>query len=207
MLAALLCVASVRAVAQEPETGKQLYAACAACHGDQAQGNRALNAPSLVNQQGWYLIRQLQHFRAGVRGTHAEDPYGAQMLPMARSLANEQAVIDVVAYIGSLPDVAAATTLKGDLLNGKQFYGTLCSACHAGNAGGNDKLNAPALRGIDDWYLARQFSLFKAGIRGSHPDDRFGRQMVAMAKTLPSEQVIRDVSAYIASLPLAPGDK
>ncbi len=30
---------------------------------------------------------------------------------------------------------------------------------------------------MSDWYLERQLTYFKAGIRGSHPDDIYGDQM------------------------------
>ena len=40
-----------------------LYAACAACHGAQGEGNPALNAPKLTGQGAWYLQRQLRHFK------------------------------------------------------------------------------------------------------------------------------------------------
>jgi cytochrome c oxidase subunit 2 len=50
----------------------------------------------------WYLKRQLQNFRQGLRGAHPQDFNGAQMALMARSLADEQAVNDVVAHIDAL---------------------------------------------------------------------------------------------------------
>jgi len=46
-------------------TGKPLYAVCAACHGLQAEGNPALNAPKLSGQGDWYLKRQLRNFKNG----------------------------------------------------------------------------------------------------------------------------------------------
>jgi len=39
------------------------YAVCAACHGSQAEGNPALNAPKLSGQGDWYLKRQLKNFQ------------------------------------------------------------------------------------------------------------------------------------------------
>ncbi len=50
----------------------------------------------------WYLVRALQNFKAGVRGTHAGDTNGHQMTMMARSLVNDQNINDVVAYINTL---------------------------------------------------------------------------------------------------------
>ena len=60
-------------------TGQQLYAICAACHGARAEGNPGLGAPALAGQQVAYLQRQLLNFRSGLRGSHKDDIYGAQM--------------------------------------------------------------------------------------------------------------------------------
>ena len=49
--------------AGDAAAGKQLYAACGACHGVQAEGNPALHAPKLSGQGDWYLQRQLKQFK------------------------------------------------------------------------------------------------------------------------------------------------
>jgi len=50
-------------VAGDPAAGKAAYGVCTACHGPTGQGNQALNAPKLNSQAGWYLARQLRHFK------------------------------------------------------------------------------------------------------------------------------------------------
>lgn len=82
--------------------GEKLYSVCGSCHGKQGQGIWALNAPPLAGMSDWYLARQLVNFKAGVRGAHPDDFYGEQMAFMARTLADERAVNDIVAYINSL---------------------------------------------------------------------------------------------------------
>ena len=82
--------------------GKAHYTSCGACHGAKAQGNYALQAPALAGQDDWYLKRQLEHFRLGIRGTHEDDNYGHQMVLMARSLHNEQSIDDLLAYLSGL---------------------------------------------------------------------------------------------------------
>lgn len=86
----------------DAERGRSLYATCVSCHGDQAQGNEAMNAPALQGQNDWYLVTQLKNFKAGYRGAEAGDRYGMQMRAMAGMLADEQAMIDVVSYINTL---------------------------------------------------------------------------------------------------------
>ena len=75
---------------------------CIACHGADGNGNQALNAPSLIGLQDWYILRQLNNFKGGVRGTHPQDVYGQTMRPMSMILPDEKAMKDVTAYILSL---------------------------------------------------------------------------------------------------------
>jgi len=60
--------------------------------------------------------------------------------------------------------------------------------------------NAPRLAGMDDWYLVRQLNNFQAGIRGGHPRDQYGSQMVDMSQFLADDRSIREVVSYINSL-------
>ncbi len=88
------------------DKGRTLYAPCAACHGDRAQGIEAMGGPSLVHLAPWYQIAQLEKFRSGQRGVHPEDHFGRQMAPMAKVLADAAALADVSAYIASLKTAA-----------------------------------------------------------------------------------------------------
>lgn len=72
---------------------------CGACHGPGAAGNVALGSPTLAGTDDWYLIRQLQAFRTGARGSQAGDRTGRQMRAMAAVLPSDQALADVVAFI------------------------------------------------------------------------------------------------------------
>ena len=60
------------------------------------------NAPALRGWETWYIVRQLQNFKQGIRGSNPKDTYGMQMAPMAQLLPNEQAMEDVAAYIQTL---------------------------------------------------------------------------------------------------------
>jgi cytochrome c oxidase subunit 2 len=84
------------------EHGRSLYASCAGCHGSRAEGNAALQAPALAGQSDWYLVKQLEHFRDGVRGFSPTDTGGSQMRAAATVLTDSAAIRDVVAYINTL---------------------------------------------------------------------------------------------------------
>ncbi len=182
-----------------PAAGQAFYAACAACHGQQGEGLVALNAPKVAGQEPWYLRRQLSYYKSGARGAHPEDIYGQQMAPMTLTLATEQIMEDVIAYIGTLPDVPAQHTVVGDAQRGADLWVT-CGACHGRDGQGIQAMNAPRTAGMTDWYLARQLHNFKAGIRGGHADDFYGWQMIEMARVLKDDNAVNDVVAYINSL-------
>lgn len=184
--------------AGDPALGAASYAVCAACHGAQAEGQAALNAPKLSGQDPAYLKRQLHNYKAGIRGTHAEDLFGRQMQPMAATLVNDTLVNNVVAYIGSLPDTPATATVTGNVRHGASLF-TVCANCH-GEDGRGIRMNAPRQAGMSDWYLLNQLKNFKAGIRGGHPADLYGKQMEFMVQMLQDEQAMMDVVAYINTL-------
>ncbi len=185
-------------VSGSAENGKTLYALCVSCHGADGAGNKALNAPRISGQKEWYIARQLASFKAGMRGSHEKDIYGQQMRPMAMTLANEQAVADVAAYLSTLQSSSAAPTVQGDAAAGKAAY-AVCASCHGANGEGNKALNAPKIAGQQDWYIVRQLQNFKKRIRGSDPNDTYGQQMSPMAMTLADETAINNVAAYIST--------
>ena len=81
--------------------GRKLFAACAACHGSKGEGNDALHAPALAGQSDWYLVTQLDHFKAGLRGFSSDDVPGTQMRAAAAILPDEASIRDVASYINT----------------------------------------------------------------------------------------------------------
>ena len=128
------------------------------------------------------------------------DQFGPQMAPMSQLVVDPATRENVLAYIATLPNNAAPVTVSGgDLDRGRALYFT-CSTCHGDEGQGRWGTNAPRLAGMSDWYLERQLTYFKAGIRGSHPDDIYGDQMNLVANVLVGENAIKDVIAYINTL-------
>ena len=174
---------------------------CAACHGAAGEGNRSLGAPGLTQLSADYIARQLNHFVSGVRGAAAGDNAGKRM---ALSVANlSEADIPNLAQLitTELPPALSTATLRGDAARGEDYYINICSACHGGNAQGNDALGAPTLAGVNDWYLKSSYESYLDGLRGTHPDDFYGAQMARLAPALANSDDINDVIAFIATLP------
>jgi cytochrome c553 len=84
------------------EAGKVRYPLCASCHGASGEGNQAMEAPPLAGGSDWYMLTALEKFKAGVRGANPSDPAGARMRGMSMTLTDQQAMLDVLAYIGTL---------------------------------------------------------------------------------------------------------
>lgn len=181
------------------EQGKQHYVSCTSCHGIDAQGNEAMNAPKLAGLSRWYLQRQLSYFKQKIRGQNSDDLYGQQMAAMSALLPDDNAIEDVSAYLSSLAPIENTPVSTGDTIKGKSFYKN-CSYCHGEQAQGIFAMNAPKLAGQHDWYLKRQISSFQQGIRGAHPADLYGKQMILMSKILSDERSVNDVVSYINSL-------
>lgn len=164
------------------------FATCIACHGEQGQGNDALKAPALAGQFDWYLNRQLHNFQQSLRGSHAEDSAGQQMRAMSLAL-SEDDISALSQYLASLPPSTTPADSHGDLKNGSRYYQARCGACHGGEAQGNEAFNAPRLNTLSPDYIARQMAHFSDGLRGTQKEDKWGRQMAMMAKTVSGKEL------------------
>lgn len=202
LAAAALCIAAATpgpALADEARA-RELFNLCAQCHGPEGAGNRLFLAPAIAGLSQWYVELQLSNFRKGIRGLHPDDTAGLRMYPMSLAIRDDEDVKSLAAYVASLPPAWPAPQLVGgNAATGKQFYVT-CQACHGPDGRGMQAVGGPNLVVSSDWYLLSQLEKFKAGIRGTNPGDVAGMRMRPMSMTLPNEQAMRDVIAYIMTL-------
>ncbi|MEQ8204657.1 MAG: c-type cytochrome [Woeseia sp.] len=198
LLITLSATFSAAALADETVIPADEFVYCTVCHGIQMSGNSVIQAPRLSGMERWYTSRQLQSFKNGWRGAHADDTYGQEMRPMAEVLTDKE-MTAVATYVRSVSSAPPAITVQGDVNKGKALFAS-CAACHKADASGNELLASPPLSGLNDWYLLTQLKNFKSGVRGSNPEDVYGMQMQAAAGLLADEQAMKDVVRYIASL-------
>ena len=81
--------------------GLPFFGTCAGCHGPDAKGMKATGAPALRYLQDWYALKQIQKFKAGIRGADSRDTNGATMRGIAAGVNDEQ-VKDIFSYINTL---------------------------------------------------------------------------------------------------------
>lgn len=184
--------------AEAPTVAEVQEDSCQTCHGAGGMGNELVEAPRLAGMEPWYLERQLRLFRQGIRGTHPEDLQGQEMQAVAAAL-RQDSIADIVSRVQSWEAAPAPAMLEADQEEGGRLYQS-CAACHGEAGQGNRAMDAPSLAGQSDWYLVTQLENFRAGYRGSHPEDTTGARMMTMARALPGPEAIRDVVAYINTL-------
>ncbi len=195
---ALLVGAPMAGANEAPVIPPDKFVYCTVCHGVQLKGNHVIEAPRLSGMQAWTVEQQLLAFKRGWRGTHADDLVGMEMQPMAAILSDRE-IEEAARYVSATTSEPPPVTVKGDAKRGQVLYAT-CQACHADDGNGVEALGAPALTGLNDWYLVRQTRNFRDGTRGNHKDDIRGAQMRAAAQVLADDDAIWDVVAYINSL-------
>jgi cytochrome c oxidase subunit II len=192
----VLIAAAATAGAQD---GRSLYRTCSACHGAGGEGVAALGTPAIAGLDAPYLERQLLAFATGARGSAGGDTYGATMRAAVSVVPDDGARVAVARYVSGLQRRPVTPGKPGNG-NGRNFWNSLCSACHAADGSGNEALGAPRLAGMQRDYLARQLAAFRAGTRGGAGSDRLASQMRTVAGMLPDARTADDVIAYLAGL-------
>ena len=75
-----------------------------------------------------------------------------------------------------------------------------CVHCHGAHGEGRPELGTPRLGDLEPSYIEVQLHAMRAGTRGAHPDDPDAKPMVAMAKGIPGDAVVRELAEYVAAL-------
>jgi cytochrome c553 len=188
----LLLVAMTALLTNASAAEKTDLSYCTVCHGAHGNGNPAIRAPKISGMEAWYLRRQLESFRDGTRGTHPDDTAGHEMQPVGVRLRDKAGIDEAIAYVSSFEPKTPPITIEGDVTRGRSLYVT-CESCHGAKGEGNQAIGAPALAARTDWYLVTQLQNYQTGVRDN-------AQMRAIAATLPDQQAIDDVVAYINTL-------
>jgi cytochrome c553 len=180
--AAMALVAASTAMAQEAaappvtpaaaEAAENLaYTKCQLCHGPQGHSISPIY-PALAGQKAWYILEQLQAFKAQTRG----DPYARGMMwGIASNMSDTQMAALADYFSKQTPFASEPAPIFGpsaaDIAQGKSIYSegisatgvAPCSACHQADAKGSDQF--PRLAGQHALYLIKQLRAFHSGSR------------------------------------------
>lgn len=112
------------------------------------------------------------------------------------------AVAFVLVLLGGVGGVGCAEPTEP--LPRAKAHWAQCSPCHGMNGEGKHLQLAPPIAGLPAWYVETQLNHYKADIRGNAYDDLPGLRMRPMAMSLLKEQDVKDMAAYVESLPAPP---
>ena len=88
---------------------------------------------------------------------------------------------------------------SGDAVPPEQLY-EVCAFCHGPGGQGSERLDAPALAGMEAWYVERQIHNFRDRVRGMHPEDLTGLQMSIVSGMTRNDATTRALAEYIAAM-------
>ena len=94
--------------AGDAEKGKTAYMTCAACHGMNGEGNQLTGGPPMARLDDWYMLKQIDDWRKGIRYGTPADPQATAMAAIAPMLSSDETVSDILAYVRTLSGEAAA---------------------------------------------------------------------------------------------------
>lgn len=172
------------------ENGEQQFQACTLCHSPDGWGSPDGYIPQLSGQLTNVLIKQLLDIEEGHRKVPTMTPYAKDLFSQT-----EEDVIDLVAYISTLPKNPYNSVGNGkQLIKGKELYKEYCQGCHGQNAEGNNDKDYPLLQGQHYEYTLRQLRLFKKNNRKNGEP-----AMLETLKTM-SDDDLKAVSDYISRI-------
>ena len=90
---------------------------------------------------------------------------------------------------------------QDDPIRGRQIFEN-CVPCHGVAGQGSPVIGAPNIAGMSFRYVDEQLEHFRSGARGAHFSDQEGLRMRPIAMSLMSEEDVRAVARYVASLPV-----
>ena len=93
---------------------------------------------------------------------------------------------------------AAAGAKSTESPGGRLYYA--CATCHGADGEASEARLTPALARLPAWYSAAQLKAYRSGWRGAIGDDFIARKMTLFAEALASEDALKAVAEYAASL-------
>ena len=94
---------------------------------------------------------------------------------------------------------AAAAVAETPESPGSRLY-YACATCHGADGEASEARLTPALARLPAWYTVTQLKAYRSGWRGAEGDDFIARKMTLFAEALASEDALKAVADYAASL-------
>ena len=189
--------------AGEPTRGKTLIGAyyCESCHGGKGQPTNA-DIPNLAGQQVALLYKNMLRFHHG-QG-NIPDVRVTSMINVFQKL-DVQQIADMAVYlaaqkpVGAWPPVGSADVAAGQRLydHGEPARGVIaCAVCHGDTARGDPQRGTPSLFHQSPGYAMS----YLRTVRAAPPGDQPGQNAMHVITQPLTDDELKNVSAYVASL-------
>ena len=128
-----------------------------------AAATQRVLAPAIAGMPSWYVEKQLQNFKSGIRGLHAEDTGGLRMYPMSQWLRTEADQEAVAAYVASMPAISPSVNSKSMAMRRRARATTpSVGACHGADRRRQPRHGRSAAHRQSDWYLYSSIEKYKS---------------------------------------------
>lgn len=200
---------SCAALAQDLESGKDVYGPCAGCHGRYGEGGKGGEYPRLAGQPAAYLVEQLVAFQDRKRKNMPMFPYTEPRELSPRDMKDVAAYLQQLQLLTRAPEfkpadgalerlkamekVIVVPRVAGDVEQGRALYAKRCGSCH-GRTGGGKKEGYAGLVGQYPRYLQRQLAAFVKG-EHAHENDEVGGVLNELA-----DKDLTDILAWLTSI-------
>ncbi len=171
---------------------------CASCHGQDGHGYDKTRGPAIAGLPEYYVMRQVEKFRAGLRG--GLEPEEGDVYAMHRETVEltDELFRDLAAYVAGFEPRRAIHSVAGDIERGKQLYANQCAECHGADAEGDTAKESPPLHGFQDWYVIQQIQRFKTDKRQGDPKNPDSVAMHEVARQM-KQRDIRSIAAFVTT--------
>jgi cytochrome c553 len=197
------------ALAQDAQSGKDVYGPCAACHGKYGEGGKGGEYPRVAGQPAGFVVDQLVLFQTRKRHNLPMFPYteprelsAGDMKDVAAFLAGIKLPTrapsfkdtdDALFRLEAMEKVLVVSRVEGDVQAGATTYKRRCASCHGRQ--GQGKKSFPALVGQYPDYLQRQLDEY---LKGSRPHENEEAGKGVLTKLTPKD--LTDVLAWLTSI-------
>ena len=163
--------------------GQDRVLLCGNCHGKDGNSVRDY-IPNLASQNAAYIFNQFELFASGERKDYV-------MSRLAKSLSRKDRV-NIALYFSQMPVNSRPQSVASNA-KGEEIYNSLCFICHQKDGHGNGSY--PRIAGQPLVYLEKTLN----GFAGQ--DARRVSSPMALIVEKMNKQQLRDVAAYVASMP------
>ena len=163
--------------------GQDRVLLCGNCHGKDGNSVRDY-IPNLASQNAAYIFNQFELFASGERKDYV-------MSRLAKSLSRKDRV-NIALYFSQMPVNSRPQSVASNA-KGEEIYNSLCLICHQKDGHGDGSY--PRIAGQPLVYLEKTLN----GFAGQ--DARRVSSPMALIVEKMNKQQLRDVAAYVASMP------